>query len=105
MNADRLGITNVNAVLAEDVPAGTSFATLWSNPPIRIGKSELHTLLTTWLPRLEPGAEAWLVVQRNLGSDSLHRWMQEEFESDFEVSKEAIGKGYRVLRALHGVDA
>jgi 16S rRNA (guanine1207-N2)-methyltransferase len=101
MNADRLGITNVNAVLAEDVPADITFATLWSNPPIRIGKSELHALLTTWLPRLEPSADAWLVVQRNLGSDSLHRWLQAEFEAQFDVTKEAIGKGYRVIRALH----
>jgi 16S rRNA (guanine1207-N2)-methyltransferase len=101
MNASRLGIDNINAVLAEDVPDGLAFRTIWSNPPIRIGKSELHTLLATWLPRLEPGSDAWLVVQRNLGSDSLHRWLQEEYAEKFEVTREATGKGYRVLRALH----
>jgi 16S rRNA (guanine1207-N2)-methyltransferase len=99
MNAERLGLDNVNAVLAEDVPDDISFLTLWSNPPIRVGKSELHKLLTTWLPRLEEGSDAWLVVQRNLGSDSLHRWLQAEYPTDFEFTKEATSKGYRVLRA------
>ena len=51
------------------------FAAIWSNPPIRIGKDELHSLLKLWLPRLAPGGTAWLVVQKNLGSDSLHRWL------------------------------
>ena len=50
--------------------------TIWSNPPIRVGKNELHGLLERWLPRLEPGSDAWLVVQRNLGSDSLQRWLE-----------------------------
>ena len=56
-------------------------------------------MLERWLPRLEPGSDAWLVVQRNLGSDSLHRWLQETF-ADLDVTKEAISKGYRVMRAL-----
>jgi len=70
-NADALGLTNVNACRPEDVPAGVAFMTIWSNPPIRVGKNELHALLQRWIPRLDPGSDAWLVVQRNLGSDSL----------------------------------
>jgi 16S rRNA (guanine1207-N2)-methyltransferase len=98
-NADRLGLTNINAVLASDVPPDIAFMTIWSNPPIRVGKAELHTIMKTWLPRLEPGSDAWLVVQRNLGSDSLQRWIQAEFPDELHISRVATNKGYRVLRA------
>lgn len=97
-NATAVGAANVNAVPPADVPPATSFSTIWSNPPIRVGKAELHGLLQRWIPRLEPEADAWLVVQRNLGSDSLHRWMQAEFPEEFEVTRAATSKGYRVLR-------
>ena len=98
-NADVMGLSNVNAVLPQDVPADISFMTIWSNPPIRVGKNELHAMLEQWMPRLEPGADAWLVVQKNLGSDSLHRWMDDVFASQLTVTRAATNKGYRVLRA------
>ncbi len=98
-NAQRMSITNINAVLPEDVPADVAFTTIWSNPPIRVGKNELHGLLQKWLPRLEPGSDGWLVVQRNLGSDSLHRWLQATFPDEFTFVRAATNKGYRVLRA------
>jgi len=98
LNADRLGLTNVTAVLPDQVPAHVSFRTIWSNPPIRVGKVELHNLLHTWLPRLEPDSDAWLVVQRNLGSDSLQRWLDGDLPDDFATSRHAISKGFRVLR-------
>jgi 16S rRNA (guanine1207-N2)-methyltransferase len=98
MNAAALGLTNVNASTPDDVPDDVRFMTLWSNPPIRVGKNELHGLLERWLPRLEPGTDAWLVVQRNLGSDSLHRWLQASFPDDYTFTRAATNKGYRVLR-------
>ena len=97
-NAATLGLTNVNACRPEDVPDDILFTTIWSNPPIRIGKPELHRMLEHWLPRLDAESDAWLVVQRNLGSDSLHRWLDGTLPEDFTVSREAISKGYRVLR-------
>ncbi|UOE44763.1 class I SAM-dependent methyltransferase [Agromyces larvae] len=97
-NAARHGLTNVNAVPAEGVPDDIEFATIWSNPPIRVGKAVLHELMTTWLPRLARGGTAWLVVQKNLGADSLQRWLAEEFADGFEVSRAATSKGFRVLR-------
>jgi 16S rRNA G1207 methylase RsmC len=84
--------------LPGDVPADLEFNTIWSNPPIRVGKDELHTLLTTWLHRLAPGGDAWLVVQRNLGSDSLHRWLDAELPEQFSIHRVATNKGFRVLR-------
>lgn len=97
-NADVMGLTNINAVLPSDVPETVTFDAIWSNPPIRVGKAELHSMLRMWLPRLSPGADAWLVVARNLGADSLERWMVEEFAGTLEVSREALSKGFRVLR-------
>jgi len=100
-NADGLGITNINAVRPDDVPGDIGFTTIWSNPPIRVGKNELHDMLVRWLPRLDSGSDAWLVVQRNLGSDSLHRWLQGALPDDFAVLRAATHKGYRVLRVRH----
>ena len=97
-NASVMGLANVNACLPADVPADISFMTMWSNPPIRVGKDSLHSMLQLWLPRLESGADAWMVVQKNLGSDSLQRWLELEFPEDFVFSRAATNKGYRVLR-------
>jgi 16S rRNA G1207 methylase RsmC len=97
-NALSMGLSNLNAVLPADVPADVSFMTMWSNPPIRVGKDSLHAMLSLWLPRLESGADAWMVVQKNLGSDSLQRWLELEFPESFAFSREATNKGYRVLR-------
>jgi len=104
MNAKNLGLHNVRACLPDEIPTEIAFRTIWSNPPIRVGKSELHNLLERWLPRLTPGSDAWLVVQRNLGSDSLHRWLQGALPADFVVARAATSKGYRVLRAKRRAD-
>ena len=56
-------------------PPTCSFAAIYSNPPIRIGKAALHELLAGWLARLAPDGVAYLVVQKHLGSDSLARWL------------------------------
>jgi 16S rRNA (guanine1207-N2)-methyltransferase len=98
-NALAVGADNVRAVTPDDVPDGITFMTMWSNPPIRVGKNELHAMLERWLPRLEPGSDAWLVVQKNLGSDSLHRWMDDAFADNLTVTRAATNKGYRVLKA------
>lgn len=95
VNAARLGLANVRAVLPDEVPAATRFAAIWSNPPVRVGKDALHDLLRRWLPRLAPGGEAWLVVGRNLGADPLHRWLSDELHLPAE--RAASAKGFRVL--------
>ena len=96
-NAELNGCTNIHAGEAADVPEGLEFELIWSNPPIRIGKQELHTLLMTWLPRLAPDGYAYLVVQKNLGSDSLMRWLAQALPDTFTVAKYASSKGYRVI--------
>lgn len=97
-NAAELSLSNINAVRPEDVPSEVRFRTIRSNPPIRVGKNELHGMLQRWLPRLDERSDAWLVVQRNLGSDSLQRWLAGTFPEGYSVSRAATGRGYRVLR-------
>lgn len=74
-NADANGLDNVTVVEPDGVPDELEFDRIWSNPPIRIGKNQLHELLDRWLDRLRPGGSAHLVVQKHLGADSLHRWL------------------------------
>lgn len=119
-NATTVGAENLHAALPDEVPVELQFDLIWSNPPIRIGKPALHELLSRWLPRLAPGGEAWLVVARDLGADSLLRWLQDEFAASIEASSieapavEAASvknpaiefervdqsKGFRILRGI-----
>jgi 16S rRNA (guanine1207-N2)-methyltransferase len=95
-NATAVGAADrIRPATPDEVPADVRFAEIWSNPPIRIGKAELHGLLGRWLPRLLPGGVAWLVVARHLGGDSLHRWLVEQ---GWHAERHASQKGYRVLR-------
>ena len=73
---------------------GRRIRLIWSNPPVRIGKPALHALLDSWIERLADDGAAYLVVQRNLGADSLHRWMAER---GWGCERVASSKGYRVL--------
>ena len=98
MNAASLGLTNVKVCRPEDVPEEIQFAGIWSNPPIRVGKAVLHDLMQTWLPRLADDAESYLVVQKNLGADSLLRWLQETLPKQFLSVRVATAKAFRVLR-------
>ena len=95
-NAQKLGLSNIKIVTAEQVPQDLMFDAIWSNPPIRIGKTALHELLRTWLPRLESGGRAMLVVQKQLGADSLLSWIQTEFP-ELTASRFSTDKGFRVL--------
>jgi 16S rRNA (guanine1207-N2)-methyltransferase len=96
-NAEALGLNNVRTSLPEDVPAEIAFNGIWSNPPIRVGKEVLHEILQTWLPRLVVGGDAYLVVQKHLGADSLLKWLQETMPS-FESSRLETAKTFRVFQ-------
>lgn len=95
-NAAALGVAErVSAVAPDDVPDDVMFDEIWSNPPIRVGKDALHELLLRWLPRLRPGGRAVLVVGKNLGADSLQRWLREQ---GHPCERLASAKGFRVLQ-------
>lgn len=93
-NAAAAKALNVSACLPDEVPPDVRFDAIYSNPPVRVGKAPLHELLQRWLARLNPGGAAYLVVQRNLGSDSLATWLASQ---GFGVARLKSKKGYRVL--------
>lgn len=97
LNAQATGLDGIRAARPEQVPDDVTFDVIWSNPAIRIGKAALHEMLLRWLPRLAPGGDAYLVVQRNLGSDSLHAWLQGSLPADFETTRMTSVKGFRIL--------
>ncbi|HYN65829.1 MAG TPA: methyltransferase [Ornithinibacter sp.] len=94
-NAEALGLGGVRATTADGIPDDARFDLVRSNPPIRVGKAALHDLLRAWLPRLTPDGVAHLVVQRNLGSDSLQTWIQGELA--MPCTRLTSSKGFRVL--------
>jgi 16S rRNA G1207 methylase RsmC len=98
-NSVAAGAANVTAAGPAGVPAELWFDAIYSNPPVRVGKAQLHELLETWLGRLKPGAPAYLVVQRNLGSDSLAAWMAHQ---GWSVGRLKAKKGYRILEVRPG---
>ena len=94
-NAAALGVADRYAASVPDaVDPAASYDEIWSNPPIRIGKDALHDLLLTWLPRLAPDGRAVLVVGKNLGADSLQRWLGEQ---GWPTERVGGAKGFRVL--------
>ena len=99
-NAHAAGLADrVRVAAPEEVPADRQVAAVFSNPPIRIGKAALHDLLTAWFARVDPEGEAWLVVQRHLGADSLARWIA---AGGRRVTRVQSKRGYRVLRVTAG---
>ncbi len=93
-NADALGLANVEVVAPDAVPGDLVVDRIWSNPPIRIGKPALRSLLSGWLGRLGPGGSGHLVVQKHLGADSLQRWLTEQ---GWPTGRRASRAGYRLL--------
>jgi 16S rRNA (guanine1207-N2)-methyltransferase len=95
-NAASLGLAaRFAASTPEAVDPATTYDEIWSNPPIRVGKTALHDLLLTWLPRLAPDGRAVLVVGKNLGADSLQRWLGDK---GWPTQRLASAKGFRVLQ-------
>ncbi|HXJ47757.1 MAG TPA: methyltransferase [Candidatus Acidoferrum sp.] len=95
VNAAGAAVANVTAAAPDDVPDDVRFDAIYSNPPVRVGKAALHELLLRWLGRLRPGGHAYLVVQRNLGADSLASWLASQ---GYAVDRLKSKKGYRILQ-------
>ena len=106
LNAKNAGLKHIRTSLVDDALKENNtlefnnFDLIWSNPPIRVGKEMLHDILMTWIPRLKVGGAAYLVVQKNLGSDSLIPWLAENLGENYNVEKYASSKGYRIIEVL-----
>lgn len=90
---------HVEVCFPDGVPSHVTFDAIWSNPPIRIGKKALQSLLLTWLRRLRPDGHAYLVVQRHLGADSLQRWLESQ---GWQTTRIGSRSGYRLLDVTQG---
>lgn len=99
-NATRLGLSNITVGLPDSLDKNLSFDLIWSNPPIRVGKAELHEIMTTWLPRLVVSGVAYLVVAKHLGADSFEKWLGTQFEGTHEVTREDTRKGFRIIKVV-----
>ncbi len=96
-NLDRHGRSDAKVCHPDDVPPDVRFSAIYSNPPIRIGKAALHELLAQWLGRLADEGLAYLVVNKNLGSDSLARWLNQQ---GWPTTRLSSRRGYRILEVL-----
>lgn len=96
-NAQRAGVSlqvgSPDQILAAAKAAG-GLDLIWSNPPVRIGKKPLQELLLTWLPLLKPDGKAILVMGKNLGADSMQKWLCAQ---GFPTRRLASKKGFRLL--------
>jgi 16S rRNA G1207 methylase RsmC len=96
-NAASLGVADrYTAVTPGAVPDDATYDEIWSNPPIRIGKDALHELLLRWFAHLAPEGRAVMVVGKNLGADSLQRWLGDQ---GYPTERLASAKGFRVLES------
>ena len=93
LNAEAHGV-RVQAFTPDEADPDARYDEIWSNPPIRVGKEALHELLLTWLSRLADDGVARLVVGRNLGADSLQRWL---VDRGWRCERTASAKGFRVF--------
>jgi 16S rRNA G1207 methylase RsmC len=96
LNAETAGVSNVTFCEPDEVPEGVRFATIWSNPPIHVGKAALHSLLERWLPWLDEDGVAHLVVQKHLGSDSLQKWVSAQ-DWGLTCRRLSSSKAFRIL--------
>lgn len=96
LNAAAAGVHNVTFCEPDEVPEDVRFETIWSNPPIHVGKAALHAILGRWLPRLGDNGTAHLVVQKHLGSDSLQRWINGQ-DWGLTCTRLSSAKAFRVL--------
>lgn len=96
VNAELNKVNNLRVCSPDEVPEAVRFATIWSNPAIRIGKVALHEMLARWFKRLTDDGEAVMVVHKHLGGDSLQAWLTTQ---GYPTARLASGSGYRILHS------
>ena len=95
LTIENVGEFGVTVEHPDHIDEAIRFDLIWSNPPIRIGKSKLYTMLDLWLQRLSDDGEAILVVQKHLGADSLSKWLD---KVSYNVQRLSSKSGYRLLK-------
>jgi len=97
-NAERNGINNVE-IFKSDIFENiheSQYAAIVTNPPIRAGKSVVHSIFENSYSHLSEHGELWVVIQKKQGAPSAKKKLEELFGTVEVVKKE---KGYYILRA------
>lgn len=97
-NAKLNGISNVTILESDLFSAvkGKMFDVILTNPPIRAGKSTVHTIFEEAAEHLHKGGTLWIVIQKKQGAPSAKAKLEELFDTVEEVTKD---KGYRIFKA------
>ncbi len=93
-----IGGDRIRILSPEEVDDTLMVDLIVSNPPIRIGKDALYELLRGWSTCLNDDGQMWLVIAKNLGSDSTAAYLEDE--CNMNVHRVASKKGFRVLRCV-----
>lgn len=67
-----------------------------SNPPIRAGKSVVHSIIVGAYERLNDGGSMWCVIQKKQGAASAVKALKEVYKTVEIVEKD---KGYEIIKA------
>lgn len=80
-----------------DQVEGKEFALIVSNPPIRAGKTVVHTILTDAYTHLKKGGKLVIVIQKKQGAPSGMKKMEETFGNAEVIVKD---KGYWIIQSI-----
>lgn len=74
-----------------------NFAGVFSNPPIRAGKSVVHEILTGAFEHLKESGVLTIVIQKKQGAPSAKKKMEETFGNAEVIAKD---KGYWIIQSV-----
>ncbi len=72
------------------------YAAILTNPPIRAGKTVVHTILKEAHEKLLSGGELWVVIRKKQGAPSAMELLKAQFDEVEVVKKE---KGYYIIKS------
>ncbi len=91
-----IGQDRIKILAPQEVDDTLKVDLIISNPPVRIGKTQMHELIRGWTTTLNSDGQMWLVIAKNLGGDSTAGYL--EYELGMRVERVASKKGFRVLK-------
>ncbi|MDP3487389.1 MAG: class I SAM-dependent methyltransferase [Bacillota bacterium] len=93
------GIENAEVIQSDIYSnlAGHMFDVILTNPPIRAGKSVVHSIFIGAAEHLNPGGSLWVVIQKKQGAPSAEKALKELFS---QVHIRERSKGYYVFEAV-----
>ena len=97
LTRQNLALNNVKATVLESdgfTALNKVYDLIVTNPPIRVGKEKLYSLLASTKDYLQPNGSLWFVINKKHGAESALRFIQTVFETVTVVGK---SKGFFVI--------